>query len=565
MRKNFFLIIFVIIAVNLFAKNMVIGDIRFVGNSFFKEKELRALMTTKKGDIFDKDIFKSDMKKIVSVYKENGFFNMKIINKEQKLDIKNNNMVIYIYIQEGPRNRIGTIRFRGNVYVHSDTLYNIAGIKEGDYYEEIKTEKVVNNIINYYKNNGFPYIFVQDTILTMDSTVMVLFDIQEGPRVVWGNTIIRGLKRYRKKDMINYIAIKKGEIYKSADMDITRMRLYKSGLVASSSMSLELSNDSTEVDLIVNIREKKSKNIVFKLGYQWVLSGYIGIDYEDNYFINGNRKLRLSGYTSGGKDDEMITKLEGGLVFPFIFVSDYSFLIKGKHKQDKGDTIWYVSNDLGGYLSKEKESFIPTFFIYGQKEYYQKLDTTDMYFSIYLGHSVFWNNTDNKFSPHNGIRYLIDLKSGYVINRNFLFEKLYSEIYSYKTFFNRIMYVAVIRGGYIFPEPIFELSPDMLFSMGGDGSLRGYDKESIGDDYNGYIRGTKSLKYGMEIRVRIWKDLYLGALYEKGYNGFGWLSNGVYAYGGGLRYDTIIGFVRIDWIKNMYNDNSFYLGIGDGL
>ncbi len=566
MENKFLLIILLIfVPISSFCGVTKIGKIEFKGVTFFKTSQLVNLMDTKKGSEFDRDIFKKDMEKIVDLYRENGFFDMKVIKKEQKLNFRKKELILVIYIDEGKRWQINKFRIRGNSFFSEDSLKNIMKIKERDYYSNLKVKKGCKRIYNFYRNNGFPFITVKDTTFIMDTTLYVLVDISEGKRYKWGDVIFENLKMYKLSDVRKYVTIKKGDYFSSDQMDKLRTSLYRSGFFNSVFIRTEVSEDTNYINIIVSVREKKHNSISLKLGYQWILSGYLGLEYTNNYIFSNNIKFRMYGYISGGKDDETVTKMESSISFPYLWKFPYDLVIIGKHRQDVSDTLWYVNNSLSSHLVKNKNNSIISWSLGWMKEFYTKSDTVNEYVSSYIKHGTYLYSLNNQISPTLGYKLLVDIECGYVWNRNFTYLKTIGESYKYFNFKNGLFTpFLMVRFGFIYPNPTYQLSPDMLFSMGGESSLRGYDDESIGDYYLGFYRGTRMAKFGGEFRIRLWKDLYWGIFSEFGLNGINSLYYG-YSAGMGIRYLSIIGVLRMDVSLNKDMNPYFYIGIGEGM
>ena len=119
-----------------------------------------------------------------------------------------------------------------------------------------------------------------------------------------------------------------------------------------------------------------------------------------------------------------------------------------------------------------------------------------------------------------------------------------------------------------------ELDPTVEFKAGGQGSIRGFDRDSVfAVDENGIpVAGGAQFILNEELRFPIWSSLRLAAFADAGQVWESWskatlgqLSVGV---GLGLRWSTPIGLVWADvaWpVANVYTSSrgpKYYFGVG---
>jgi outer membrane protein assembly factor BamA len=89
-----------------------IEKIVFIGNKHFDEKELQAKLKLEEGQIYNERKARSDVKRLVKVYRENGFIDAKVEQKRKFLSEGDVN--VEFGVAEGERFRIGQINITGN-------------------------------------------------------------------------------------------------------------------------------------------------------------------------------------------------------------------------------------------------------------------------------------------------------------------------------------------------------------------------------------------------------------------------------------------------------------------
>jgi len=127
-----------------------------------------------------------------------------------------------------------------------------------------------------------------------------------------------------------------------------------------------------------------------------------------------------------------------------------------------------------------------------------------------------------------------------------------------------------LRFGWIEPEAGGSVPVNERYTAGGDGSVRGFARNSLGPRgaEGGTAGGLAVLEVRAEARVRVWKGLSAVAFADAGQAfedagavGAAGLAVGA---GGGLRYDTRIGVIRFDLAAPVTEDGrgAAYFGVG---
>jgi len=128
-------------------------DIVFKGNKTFSDGDLMDLMQTEDRNIlifrlkppFNEDILKEDVERIREFYKAEGFLEVKV---DYKVERKNGRHDIYIFIEEGPRYKLGELRIEGNtLYAYSELVGSILekNRRKGGFYREAVIQRIKGN------------------------------------------------------------------------------------------------------------------------------------------------------------------------------------------------------------------------------------------------------------------------------------------------------------------------------------------------------------------------------------------------------------------------------------
>ncbi len=148
-----------------------IEDIEISGNEAFSDARLkRAMKKTKeqkflrfwKRSKFIPEEYEADKQKILSIYKERGYRDARIVS-DSLIHVDENDVTLNINLEEGNRYYFGDIEFVGNSVYSDQELRRRLGISKGDVYNGVLLEKQIadntkpdaNDLTNLYQNNGY--------------------------------------------------------------------------------------------------------------------------------------------------------------------------------------------------------------------------------------------------------------------------------------------------------------------------------------------------------------------------------------------------------------------------
>jgi outer membrane protein assembly factor BamA len=187
--------------------------------------------------------------------------------------------------------------------------------------------------------------------------------------------------------------------------------------------------------------------------------------------------------------------------------------------------------------------------------------------SILFGYSR--DTRDNIFNPRKGLHSLTSIEfAGLILKGGNHFVRCIEDISLYKRIFKRYVIATNLKVGYTIPLKGYtgdSISVDERFELGGSSSLRGYAESSIGaPDIRGKRSGIYIINGGEEIRFPLYKMLGGAVFFDWG--GL-WLNkedikiNEIkVGIGFGIRYNTVIGPIRLDYGYRLTDRTKKYKG-----
>lgn len=140
-------------------------------------KKLRALVTMKAGDIFNRAALIKDLASVKTLYKDAGYANVEA-DPQTQLDFAKKEVSITVPIHRGPLVRIGRIEIRGNTKTSDKVLRREMTIVEGQLYTETGLEESRRRVLmlGYFERVDF-----STERSTQPDVVDVYFEVAERP------------------------------------------------------------------------------------------------------------------------------------------------------------------------------------------------------------------------------------------------------------------------------------------------------------------------------------------------------------------------------------------------
>lgn len=198
----------------------VIGKISISNTSFKKKRfymKLFRLYSTpnlKKGYFVKKD-FQKTINKIITHIRQLGYYHAQIYDTHIKF--KKNKTFVQVLIDEGQPIMIGRIEIKGQKYFSKSKIKKILNLKPKTKVNILKLEKKLNNLIEFYHENGFLFAQIKNKnqIIQFKDTskpAVVTIHIHEGEKSYVKDIQVRGNKKIKSSFIAHASSLKKGEL-----------------------------------------------------------------------------------------------------------------------------------------------------------------------------------------------------------------------------------------------------------------------------------------------------------------------------------------------------------------
>ncbi|MDH5201794.1 MAG: outer membrane protein assembly factor BamA [Nitrospirota bacterium] len=549
-----------------------LGSITFSGISL-PEKNLKEVMSLKEGGLYNPDLIDIDREAIQELYNALGYLSSHVEEFQTKYEESSHKIDIVIRVNEGLKTEIEEINVVGTNLVSEEEIKKVLKIKPGDPYNEVDISDIRYGIINLYSSRGFSDVVVSVERAIDTEKASITFKILEGDEISFGKTIITGnfatryevVKRelqYHEDTPFNYHLLSKA-----------RQGLYKLGLFSDVDIEV-LDRYDHKKDVLIKLNEGNAGAVEFGLGYGDYerFRGFFDLSYRNLWGMNRQSSFRFE-----------MSSLEKRYIFqyldPWFFdvpLPFRTFFLYEDKKEINIDTreTRYRLKRYGASAGLEKKlsdslktelyyelSLVKTFDVKPDVILSKEDIGTLIISGIKPG--IIYDTRDNPFDPKKGILSGFSLKFTsplFFSETNFL--KLIFHGSTYHELTKRIVLALSLRGGVAHGYHDTEELPIVeRFFLGGRTTVRGYSQDMLGPKgSNGDPTGGNAFLCGnVEIRSSFGKGIGIVAFLD---GGNVWLkakdmdpANLKYTAGLGLRYNTPVGPIRIDYGHKLQREN----------
>ncbi len=249
---------------------LYVDEIIIKNNLSLSDKELYANLKLKRPTLFLRSefspkIFNYDLQNLIGYYKIKGFLDVNISGIYEK---KSNQYIRITYIiKEGNQYQFNKLIIAGNKYLSNDIIKQYFQKEIGTHYNPAFIRNQMLNLKKEYLRNGKLDIFIKEEIIIEEHNINLRINISEGIQYKIKQIHIEGLKSIDKKYIKREIMFKPGDIYNIDNIDLTRKRIFHSGIFGSVEIIPDIiENESGFVNIYIKIREYKASSIEADFG-----------------------------------------------------------------------------------------------------------------------------------------------------------------------------------------------------------------------------------------------------------------------------------------------------------
>jgi|Deesub1362A_J573_1020465.scaffolds.fasta_scaffold00275_17 outer membrane protein insertion porin family len=542
-------------------EKIMVESIKFSGITI-PETNLKKIMSLEEKAAFNPDLLEPDVETIKEFYIALGYLDVSV--DEPEVSIIGSWAKVNIHVTEGEKFEITSIGVEGVKSVSEQDVLDAIGMDVGAPYNEVDISDARRRVLAFYRSYGFYNCRVDVTREFNGKNVHVVFKIDEGPRLFFGKTIVRGNTATKLKVIKREFAYREGMPLNNTLLMTTRQKLYKLGLFTDVDVKTLDRYDDT-VDALVDVEEGKAGAVEFGFGYGEYerFRSFIDISYKNLFGMNRHMSFRTE-LNSMSRRYILNYKEPWFLDRP---VPMRVFLMREERKErniDTGEIRYRVKKYAASTGIEKRLSERTKFDVYYE---FSLAKTFDVQPDVILSKedsgtlaissirpAIAYDTRDNPFDPQRGVLVGMSVKvATSLLFSETDFVKVIVQGSGYQRLAKWLVFAVSLRGGAAEGlRDTEELPLVERFFLGGRNTVRGFEQDTLGPlTRNTPTGGNAFLLGNLELRWRVagsWRVVtFLDA-------GNVWIKTEDidpddlrYTAGLGIRYSTPVGPIRIDY------------------
>ena len=566
---GFLTLIFIWVGLNMVeAENQgKITAIVVEGNENISKDLIISQITSNLGDVFSKESIEKDVKAIYEL----GYFKDVRVKLES---FREGYKVVFVVVENLA---VKEINITGNTVVSKEEMREVMILQEGQIFSQKILKNDLTRISQLYKDRGYLLINIKD--INFDEEGKLWINISEGRLE---KIVIEGNDKTKEKVITREINIKPGDLFDFEKVKKSLQKIYNLGYFEDVTMKLEPGSEEDVVVLVIKVIEKNTGKFGIGAGYnsEEGLMGFASIE-EMNLFGGGQKvgaKLEL-----GGRTTYKVSFLEPWLAnTPTSLGFDvYDTTTNQEDKEGEEVIAEYDEIKLGGRLifgRKISDSINLGLELKTERVNCDLIsgalpEDTNEGLTNSLMPTFTYDTRDNVFDPTSGWYSSLSIeKAGGFLRGDYNFTKYNLTLRTYLStdFFKDIFNIGSLKkitdnlskGVLAFRAMGGMADTDLPsfaeYQVGGMNTIRGYD--------SGEFSGDKSLVFNAEYRFPLAENFQAVLFVDWGQT---WdieesidIADLKFGRGVGVRFDTPIGPIRLDYGINEEGIGKTYFSIG---
>ncbi|MEH0020006.1 MAG: outer membrane protein assembly factor BamA [Desulfobacter sp.] len=500
-----------------------IESIVFEGNKHFSDKELKKVMQTQEKGFWsfittsgnlDETELDNDVIRIESLYKNNGFINVKV--SDAQVNLGKESITISFKIDEGDQYKTGVVDIRGDILTTEEELLEKLVSKESDLYnrELIRKDMIVLNDI--YANQGYANAQITPLVKKDEEskTVNLVFDINQGELVYFNRIVISGNSKTRDKVIRRELAIKEQGLYSMKRIQRSHRNLAVRDYFSNVEIKPVKTDKTNQRDVEVKVTEKPTGNFAFGGGFNSDDGPFGQFSVEERNLFGRGQNLKFTARLSG---ENALFNI--GFTEPWMFdrpISAGFDLYKFEKEFDH-----YDRNSIGLTLKSSYRQFWDYTAIgvnYNIEQFeIEDVETSETnvvdgdYLTSSITPFISYDSRNHRFLPTKGMFHKLSMEyAGEFLGGELDFTKYLAESAFFFPLFWKFTGAVYGKGGYLDDRTGDDVELDWeKFYLGGINSVRGFDDTDINTTPSGSSieqGGEKFVQFNAEMIFPIQAD-----------------------------------------------------------
>lgn len=598
-----------------------VWNIRIEGNTTFEGIVLRNIIANeppspfkkllfwrKPGMILNENEIRRDVIRIERFYQRRGF-NDVVVRYTIEDQSKAWRKTVVFKITENAPIRVQNVDFvvptqqQDSTLIFSNeqfsTIKRRLPYKKGQRYETVNQAEVTGNLVGTLRNLGYPYAEseVDATIDTAAKKADVKLITNPGPRARFDTVLVEGEQNLESKYIVQETGIKQHEYFSEKALREAQREVFNHHMLRFALISIPDQPRDSTINILVRVKEASLRTIQLRLG----VGNLTRLEEVSDFYKIFRGRASWTHRSMRGRGERLTISADASAIeqrfstdylFPYLFNTKSSLAISPfvEHNLEPSyeifrggitnSFVYQYSRDLTGTLSHEF-----TLNNESTRNSQKSLPDSVLGYNVSsFNFNMFYSNGLRRGQRGWSVQPFWEL-SGLFGEATFSFQKAGIDVRKFTPIADGIVFAKRLNMLGIYYSKQDSLPSDIRFYNGGTNSVRGWNRQELGpkrpilnDDnsFDSYVPtgGRATINFNAEFRFRLnqlIKGFGVATFIDGGqvWRNFGDIGSSPiqYGIGGGLRYQSPIGPIRIDLAYKLNptdEDLRIYRGINYG-
>jgi outer membrane protein insertion porin family len=554
-------------------ERMMIKRITFIGNDHLSDRTIeKGLANKHKGWFwwltergkFKKDELDTDVERITATYYDHGY--LEAVVEPPIVEMKDSNIYITYKISEGKQYRVGSVDVTGDLIRAKELLSEKLLVKSGDVFSRQNVIGDIDYLVREYNNEGYALVDVQPkTALDNEKLIVdVDYNIVKGKKTYFERINISGNIKTLDKVIRRELKFAEGDLFNGDDLERSKEKVNNLGYFDEVNFATERGSADDRVIVNIDVKEKPTGLISAGLGYSSIaeLTGMIKLQ-ENNLFGRGYKVAIMAEFSN------ITTNYSLAIADPYFLDTNLSVTLRVYNLTRSYDTYDAETTgfEIGGGYPVLPDTALYVTYIYNDVRLFNIDNDAPSDVWDYEGNTVtsgieallIHDTRDSTFDPSSGSVNSISVFYAGIGGDEYYIKTVAESSWYFPVVWKLVFHPRLIVG-YVQPLEDKRLPIYARFFAGGLNSIRGFKPYSVGpkDPVSGeYLGGDKEVICNLELIFPLFEDIKMkGVVFFDTGNVWGenedWDFGDLrYVVGGGIRWVSPLGPIRVEWGYNL--------------
>jgi outer membrane protein insertion porin family len=488
------------------AASPFINRIVFEGANSISAKELKGQMKTKDPSFFnifrkprlDERTLDRDIANLEGYYHSAGFFEASVVLERLDYTADGRFVDVIIAIEEGKPTVVESVGFSENSLIDPKELAKGLLLRPGDPYNVAFLDSDIYTLRSKYFDRGYLAVSIREQVTMRDYRATIRYDIEPGTQITIRSIQISGNILSKDQVIEKEFAFESGDICRLSKLVETQRNLFETGLFTVVEITPEnLDPLERTVEIHVRVRERKAAYVEGGFGVGNIVGSRVFAEWGTRNLFGTGRGFRVKteyGYDVFEGDEVDFSKLQFENVF-YRYDAEYhqryvlgiKLLLSLNAFLEKDATVEELQvKKVGGQLLSRRRFNRNTDLLLGlSDERIRRLAfgaPEERSTSRFATASVSHDRRDFVLNPRTGTYRFLRVKlAGGILGGDNDFYTLSSSVQWYWPVFSGEVFAVRVRAGYAdYFGGSSQVPIEDRFFAGGGNSVRGYENNSLG-------------------------------------------------------------------------------------